>query len=123
MQKAIIDSTLEIVNLQNENKNAEQAIEHSIGLAENKAGIDYSFHLVISKVDQQALIDIKNAIKNLGISSFKMFMAYPAIMVNDASIYQCLKVTGEHGGLICLHAENGPVIDEIVKEIYIVETK
>ena len=45
-----------------------------------------------------------------------MFMAYPAIMVNDASIYQCLKVTGEHGGLICLHAENGPVIDEIVKE-------
>ena len=101
---------------QNEDKNAEQAIEHSISLAENKAGIDYSFHLVISKVDQQALIDIKNAINNLGISSFKMFMAYPAIMVNDASIYQCLKVTGEHGGLICLHAENGPVIDEIVKE-------
>lgn len=101
---------------QNESRNAEQAIEHSIGLAENKAGIDYSFHLVISKVDQQALVDIKNAIKNLGISSFKMFMAYQAIMVNDASIYQCLKVTGENGGLICLHAENGPVIDQIVKE-------
>jgi len=109
---------------QNENRNVEQttqhsveqAIEHSIGLAENKAAIDYGFHLVISKVDQQVLIDIKNAIKNLGVSSFKMFMAYPAIMVNDASIYQCLKVTGDNGGLICLHAENGPVIDQIVKE-------
>ena len=101
---------------QNESKNAEQAIEHSIGLAQNKAGIDYSFHLVISHVDQQALIDLKNIIKNYGISSFKMFMAYPAIMANDAAIYQSLKVTGENGGLICIHAENGPVIDQIVKE-------
>ena len=101
---------------QNESRSAQQAIEYSIGLAENKAGIDYSFHLVLSHIDQQALIDLKNVINNLGISSFKMFMAYPAIMANDAAIYQSLKVTGENGGLICIHAENGPVIDQIVKE-------
>jgi dihydropyrimidinase len=37
-------------------------------------------------------------------------------MVDDQTIFRALKRTGENGGLVCMHAENGGVIDELVKE-------
>jgi dihydropyrimidinase len=50
------------------------------------------------------------------VSSFKLFMAYPGVfLVDDATIYKAMLTTGEAGGLICMHAENGVVIDAIVK--------
>src|SRR6185503_18523535 len=46
----------------------------------------------------------------------KLFMAYPGVfMVDDAAIFKALGRTGENGGLICMHAENGGVIDVLVK--------
>src|SRR5439155_915284 len=51
-----------------------------------------------------------------GVSSFKLFMAYPGVfMVDDASIFKALTRAAEIGGLICMHAENGGVIDVLVK--------
>ena len=51
-----------------------------------------------------------------GISSFKLFMAYPGVFqVDDGSIFKALSRTAENGGLICMHAENGGVIDVLVK--------
>src|SRR5207244_4844912 len=51
-----------------------------------------------------------------GVSSFKLFMAYPGVFqVDDASIFKALSQTAENGGLICIHAENGGVIDVLVK--------
>jgi dihydropyrimidinase len=51
------------------------------------------------------------------VSSFKLFMAYPGVfLVDDATIYKAMQMAGEHGGLICMHAENGVVIDAIVKQ-------
>jgi dihydropyrimidinase len=56
-------------------------------------------------------------VRDEGITSFKLFMAYPGVfMVDDATIFRALKRTGENGGLVCMHAENGGVIDELVKE-------
>jgi dihydropyrimidinase len=52
-----------------------------------------------------------------GITSFKLFMAYPGVfMVDDATIFKALLRTKENGGLVCMHAENGGVIDTLVKE-------
>ena len=49
-------------------------------------------------------------------SSFKLFMAYPGVfLVDDGTIYKAMRMAGENGGLICMHAENGVVIDVIVK--------
>jgi hypothetical protein len=43
-----------------------------------------------------------------GVASFKLFMAYPGVlMVDDATIFQALSRTAKNGALICLHAENG----------------
>ncbi|HLN79687.1 MAG TPA: dihydropyrimidinase, partial [Thermoanaerobaculia bacterium] len=52
-----------------------------------------------------------------GVTSFKLFMAYPGVfMLDDASIFRALLRTGENGGTICMHAENGGVIDVLVKK-------
>ena len=51
-----------------------------------------------------------------GVSSFKLFMAYPGVfLVDDGTIFKAMTAAGENGGLICMHAENGVVIDAIVK--------
>jgi dihydropyrimidinase len=55
-------------------------------------------------------------IRHEGITSFKLFMAYPGVfMVDDATIFKALLKTRDNGGLICMHAENGGVIDTLVK--------
>jgi dihydropyrimidinase len=56
-------------------------------------------------------------VRNEGVTSFKLFMAYPGVfMVDDATIFRALRRTGENGGLVCMHAENGGVIDLLVQE-------
>jgi dihydropyrimidinase len=56
-------------------------------------------------------------VKHEGLTSFKLFMAYPGVfMVDDATIFKALLKTRDNGGLICMHAENGGVIDTLVKE-------
>jgi dihydropyrimidinase len=52
-----------------------------------------------------------------GVASFKLFMAYPnVLMVDDATIFKALRQTSKNGALICMHAENGSVIDVIVQQ-------
>src|SRR3989440_3957414 len=57
-----------------------------------------------------------DALVRQGISSFKLFMAYRGIfMLDDGSIFKALLRTGKNGGTICMHAENGGVIDVLVQ--------
>jgi dihydropyrimidinase len=52
-----------------------------------------------------------------GVTSFKLFMAYPGVfMLDDGSIFKALRQTSQNGGLICMHAENGSAIDVIVQQ-------
>src|SRR4029079_15024479 len=58
-----------------------------------------------------------DAMVRQGVSSFKLFMAYPGVfMLDDASIFRAMLRTGKNGGTICMHAENGGVIDVLVKK-------
>jgi dihydropyrimidinase len=83
--------------------------------ARGKAVIDYGLHLIVRDVSDRVLREMDTMVKE-GISSFKLFMAYPGVfMVDDASIFKALTRTAENGGLICMHAENGGVIDVLVK--------
>jgi dihydropyrimidinase len=84
--------------------------------AENKAVCDYSFHCIITDL-ADAEIDEMNALVHEGITSFKLFMAYPGVfMLDDASIFRAMRATGQNGGLVCMHAENGGAIDVIVRQ-------
>ena len=56
-----------------------------------------------------------DALVQEGVTSFKLFMAYRGVlMLDDGSIFRALSRTGENGGTICMHAENGDVIDVLV---------
>jgi dihydropyrimidinase len=83
--------------------------------AENKASIDYGLHMIVTDLGEAGLEDMDEMVRE-GVASFKLFMAYPGVlMVDDATIFQALGRTAKNGALICLHAENGGIIDVLVK--------
>ncbi len=85
--------------------------------AEGKACTDYSFHMIMRDVNKTSLAEMDTLVKHDGVTSFKLFTAYPGVFfVDDASIFRAMQKTGENGGLICMHAENGPVIDVLVEQ-------
>jgi dihydropyrimidinase len=84
--------------------------------AEGKAAIDYGFHMIVTDLTE-AVEDEMDALVRQGVTSFKLFMAYPGVfMQDDATIFRALLRTGKNGGTICMHAENGGVIDVLVKK-------
>jgi len=91
------------------------AWEAWIKKADGKAVIDYGFHMIITELTDQVEGEM-DALVRQGITSFKLFMAYPGVfMLDDASIFKALLRTGTNGGTICMHAENGGVIDVLVQ--------
>jgi dihydropyrimidinase len=84
--------------------------------ASSKAVADYAFHCIITDLGD-AQLDEMNALVREGVTSFKLFMAYPGVfMLDDASIFKALRATSKNGGMVCMHAENGGAIDVIVKQ-------
>src|SRR5215212_10070436 len=74
--------------------------------AEGLTSIDYGFHLICTDLPDDRLPQSKSLIHQ-GITSFKLFMAYPGVfLVDDGTIYKAMQTAGERGGLICMHAEN-----------------
>jgi dihydropyrimidinase len=91
------------------------AMETWAGKADGKAVIDYGFHMIITELTDQVETEM-DALVRQGITSFKLFMAYPGVfMLDDGSIFKALLRTGKNGGTICMHAENGGVIDVLVQ--------
>jgi len=83
--------------------------------AEGKAAIDYGFHMIITDLPDAVEKEMDVLVKE-GVTSFKLFMAYRGVlMLDDGSIFRALLKTGENGGTICMHAENGDVIDVLVR--------
>jgi len=84
--------------------------------AEGRTAADYGLHMIVRDLPEVALADMDEMVRE-GVTSFKLFMAYPGVfMVDDATIFRALKRTGDNGGFICMHAENGGVIDLLVKK-------
>jgi dihydropyrimidinase len=82
--------------------------------AEARAVIDYGLHMIVTDLGGAGLEDMDEMV-NEGVASFKLFMAYPnVLMVDDATIFRALSQTAKNGALICMHAENGSVIDVII---------
>jgi hypothetical protein len=94
----------------------EKARDLWLSKARGKAVIDYGLHMIVRDVSDKVLREMGTMVED-GVSSFKFFMAYPGVfMVDDASIFKALVRSAEVGGLICMHAENGGVIDVLVKK-------
>src|SRR5439155_1224478 len=82
--------------------------------AEGRALVDYAFHMIATDVPPPVLAEM-GAIVREGVSSFKLFMAYPGVLLlDDQSIFRAMLRAGELGALICMHAETGLPIDVLV---------
>lgn len=84
--------------------------------ADGKAAIDYGFHMIMREFNP-ALSKEMGQLTEAGVSSFKLFMAYPGVFfMNDGDIFRAMQRSGEIGATICMHAENGLVIDALVEQ-------
>jgi dihydropyrimidinase len=96
-----------------------QTLRHALNAwmakADGKAAIDYGFHMIVTELTDSIEHEM-DALVREGVTSFKLFMAYPGVfMLDDGSIFRALLRTRENGGTICMHAENGGVIDVLVR--------
>jgi len=83
--------------------------------AEGKAAIDYGFHMIMTEANPQTLEEMAAMIRE-GVTSFKMFMAYPGVfLVDDQQIFRAMLRAGELGALVTMHAEIGLPIDVMVQ--------
>jgi len=93
-----------------------QAFDTWMGKAASKAVCDYAFHCIVTDVTGGQLAEMNDLVHE-GVTSFKLFMAYPGVfMLDDGSIFKALQTTAKNGGLVCMHAENGSAIDVIVQQ-------
>ena len=92
-----------------------QALDTWHAKAEGKALVDYAFHMIATDVPGAQLAEMK-AIVEEGVTSFKLFMAYPGVLLlDDQSIFRAMLRAGELGALICMHAETGLPIDVLIE--------
>lgn len=84
--------------------------------ADGDVCVDYGLHVAVTDLTDAALAEIPQLVDE-GVTSFKLFMAYKgAIMIDDSTLLKTLKKGKECGALVSVHAENGDVIDVLVKE-------
>ncbi|HTJ66566.1 MAG TPA: dihydropyrimidinase [Actinospica sp.] len=84
--------------------------------AEGRCAIDYGFHMILADVTEDALKEM-DVLVDEGVTSFKMFMAYPGVFYSDdGRILRAMQRGAENGGLIMMHAENGIAIDVLVEQ-------
>ncbi|WP_330333477.1 dihydropyrimidinase [Streptomyces sp. NBC_00536] len=84
--------------------------------ADGNCAIDYGFHMILSDVNEGTLKEMDKLVEE-GITSFKLFMAYPGVFYSDdGRILRAMQRSADNGGLIMMHAENGIAIDVLVEQ-------
>jgi len=102
--------------IQYKGQSLRQAFDTWMQKASRKATTDYSFHCIITELPDARLDEMDDLVRE-GVTTFKLFMAYPGVfMLDDASIFKALRRTAKNGGMVCMHAENGGAIDVIVQQ-------
>ncbi len=102
--------------IQSKGNSTLEALDTWHAKADGKTAIDYGFHMIVTDLEDNRVHEMK-MLANAGVTSYKLFMAYPGVLyVDDGTIYRAMRKAGEDGTVVCMHAENGIVIDEIIKQ-------
>jgi dihydropyrimidinase len=102
--------------VQSKGKSLREGLDAWHAKAEGNAAIDYGFHMIMSDVTDESLKEMDQLVAE-GIPDFKLFTAYPGVFFSDdGAIFRAMQQTARNGGLIMMHAENGPAIDVIAAE-------
>ncbi|MCU1379957.1 MAG: dihydropyrimidinase [Acidimicrobiales bacterium] len=85
--------------------------------ADGNCAIDYGFHMILGGIDDDSLKAMDSLVAHEGITSFKLFMAYPGVFYSDdGQILRAMQQAAANGATIMMHAENGTAIDVLVAQ-------
>ncbi|MGB8340651.1 MAG: dihydropyrimidinase [Chthoniobacterales bacterium] len=94
-----------------------EAFELWLGKAQGTSACDFSFHLGVTRYDEQAERDFREIVRR-GVSSFKVFLAYKgALGVNDEELYKTLALAKSLGVITTAHCENADLVAELQKKL------
>ncbi len=114
-RSALRGGTTAIVDFACPNKG--ESLRHGLELwhrkAEGKSFCDYGFHMTIDDWNDTIRAELP-AMFEAGISSFKMYMTYPAMMLGDRDLFCALEAVHRLGGIAGVHCENSGVIDALI---------
>ena len=122
-QAAAVGGTTMVIDfaLQNQHSTLLDALETWLKKSDNKACVDFSLHMAVTNLHgpdgAETLAEMEEMVK-FGISSFKLFMAYPnVLMINDELMFRVMQKAAALNGLCLIHAENGSAIDVVVAQM------
>ncbi|MCY4068447.1 MAG: dihydropyrimidinase [Acidimicrobiaceae bacterium] len=99
-------------------ENVRESLDAWMAKAEGNCAVDYGFHMIIGGVDNDSLKEM-DVLVDEGITSFKLFMAYPGVLLaDDGQILRAMQQAAGNGGLIMMHAENGLAIDVLAAQAF-----
>ncbi len=95
-----------------------ECFDDRMALAQGNCAIDYGFHMIIGDVNDASLKEM-DLLVNEGVTSFKLFMAYPGVFYSDdGQILRAMQQCAGNGGLMMMHAENGLAIDVLAEQAF-----
>ena len=123
---AAVGGTTSVIDfaLQSRGHTLREALATWLEKSKDKACLDYSLHMAVTDLgpNGKSLSEMEEMVAE-GISSFKLFMAYPnVLMIDDGLMFQVMQKAASLNALCCIHAENGSAIDVVVAQ-YIAEGK
>lgn len=116
-QSAVAGGVTTVVDFatQNKGETLTDALNNWHMKAFGKSSCDYAFHMAISDWRE----DIKNELPAMfeqGVTSFKVYMIYDAMELNDRAIYELMKELKKYGGIVGCHCENSGIIGKLREE-------
>lgn len=122
-QAAAVGGTTMVIDfaLQNQQSTLKDALETWLKKSDGKACVDFSLHMAVTnlhgKDGEETLAEMEEMVK-FGIPSFKLFMAYPnVLMINDELMFRVMQKAAALDALCLIHAENGSAIDVVVSQM------
>ncbi len=115
---ALLGGTTTIIDFatQFKGETLKTAVENWHAKAEGKCFVDYGFHMAITDWNETIAQEMADLVHREGVPSFKLYMAYKNVLqVEDSALLQALRQAGKCGALVCVHCENGDVIDDLIK--------
>ena len=99
-------------------QNVQDSLDAWFEKAEGNCAVDYGFHMIIGDVNEASL-KAMDSLVNEGITSFKLFMAYPGVFLSDdRQILLAMQQAASNGSMIMMHAENGIAIDLLAEQAF-----
>ncbi|GAB3490922.1 dihydropyrimidinase [Curvibacter fontanus] len=85
--------------------------------SDGRAHVDYAFHLIVSDPTPQVLSEELPALIAEGYTSFKIYMTYDDLKLDDGQILDVLAVARQQGAMAMVHAENADAIEWLTKRL------